>query len=569
MDSQTTVDGLFSQKIEFRVPSYQRAYSWRTNDGGNDQVGQFLRDIKEQPEGQPYFLGHFLFELMEEGTRKYNVVDGQQRLTTIVIFMSCLLAELKRREISEIRDVTIREIEETYLRHYSQKFLTVKEDLAYFQARIIDGDENTLRMTRRKSEANIEVAAAFFAAQMAEASTDSLAVWFYVVRTAVVTTFEIKGVNAKPVATQIFAFQNDRGKGLTTLEKVKAFLMNRLYQVAGMGAEDLVSSVECSFGMIYSQSEAIANHEDAILKWHCQVFLRPSFNSSMDVIREEVDKADDVEQRIVCFAAGLAQTFRIVREIELSVSRFSGYIADVCYLDKQNAMPMIIKLWQLGFLKEGDEQNEALRLLEQILFKLTFSTNDMRTNNIVKIAFELTKDNYDDFFLPALRHAAAHGFQTWWDFNGGCLRYFEENRCHYTSSIKYVYYKYENYLREINKLPRLSIDECVSIFREKKTLENTLDHIMPQNPDFVKYDEDFVRRYLSNLGNLSLLTWSGNAAKSNHDPTLPAERERYNQVMLSQKEIYTELCKGEWGKAQIDNRRNCIVEFVKKNWELG
>lgn len=42
------------------MPPYQRAYSWQVGNG--DQVGQFLRDLREQDPSHPYYLGHFLFE---------------------------------------------------------------------------------------------------------------------------------------------------------------------------------------------------------------------------------------------------------------------------------------------------------------------------------------------------------------------------------------------------------------------------------------------------------------------------------------------------------------------------
>ena len=142
-------------------------------------------------------------------------------------------------------------------------------------------------------------------------------------------------------------------------------------------------------------------------------------------------------------------------------------------------------------------------------------------------------------------------------------------QCNMGSRVKYVLYKYENWLRDNAKprLPHLSIDECRAIFREKK-VENTLDHITPQKPDFKKYSEEFVNNWLSNIGNLSLLTWSGNSSKGKNNPVDPDVREKYNQVFLAQKEIYEVLCKGTWGEKEISDRRDRIVEFVKEQWGL-
>ncbi len=73
-------------------------YSWRVGKEGRiGQVDMYLNDIIDQPDGSNYFLGHYLFE-KTQGNR-YELIDGQQRLTTTVIFMSCLVKELRKREI--------------------------------------------------------------------------------------------------------------------------------------------------------------------------------------------------------------------------------------------------------------------------------------------------------------------------------------------------------------------------------------------------------------------------------------------------------------------------------------
>jgi len=566
LSPQTTVDKLFGQKIRFRVPSYQRAYSWQADAGANDQVGQFLRDIQEQNPATWYSLGHFLFGA-GNGYDVLEVIDGQQRLTTVVIFMSCLVSECRRREMVALGDIDVDEIAETYLRHRVQKFQTVEEDAAYFRNRIVQGDASAVRLSERRSERNLDEAACYFAEAMARASVDELCEWYCVISSAVVTTFVIEGPDAKQIAAQIFSYQNDRGKDLTTLEKVKAYLMSQVYRHAPSEAEDYIGAVEKSLASIYAKTEVCSESEDTILRWHCQAYIGCG-SGAFEAIRDGLTRAEDKIAWIVTFSAQLAKTFDIVVGLESVAERYSGYVADICYLDKACAMPLMIKLAQYGKLAKNDARDKALEYVEHILFKLTFTTGGFRTNNLVALAREFDGENYDSWLLPNLRDAAEHGFQWYWDFNGCCLRYFTENRYHYVRELKYVLYKYENHLRDQHGDARLDIGACVGIFRENKSVENTLDHIAPQHPDYTLYTDVFQGDYLSNLGNLSLLSWSGNAAKSNHDPTRPEERKRYDTVCWSQTEIYETLCKGQWGEKEIDERRERIVSFIKKNWGL-
>jgi uncharacterized protein with ParB-like and HNH nuclease domain len=124
MENQTTIGGLFSScdgKIEFSVPAYQRAYSWEAE----PHLKQLLADLREQPNGRRYYFGHFLFEAAAKPERsepnRYLVIDGQQRLTTVVIFFRALCDELAKRDPREVVDqdgeVDIARIVEKYLKY--------------------------------------------------------------------------------------------------------------------------------------------------------------------------------------------------------------------------------------------------------------------------------------------------------------------------------------------------------------------------------------------------------------------------------------------------------------------
>ena len=51
-----TLGALFAQFTPFHVPAYQRAYAWE-----EEQIHQFVEDLKEHPGGD-YYFGHFLLE---------------------------------------------------------------------------------------------------------------------------------------------------------------------------------------------------------------------------------------------------------------------------------------------------------------------------------------------------------------------------------------------------------------------------------------------------------------------------------------------------------------------------
>jgi hypothetical protein len=84
----TTLEVFFTGK-SFRIPTYQRDYAWDT---GN--VDDLLDDIIEAIEtNTSHYIGTFI--LSETSRSKlYNVVDGQQRLTTLIMLFNIAINEL-------------------------------------------------------------------------------------------------------------------------------------------------------------------------------------------------------------------------------------------------------------------------------------------------------------------------------------------------------------------------------------------------------------------------------------------------------------------------------------------
>ena len=80
-------------KYNFVIPSYQRGYRWR---GKNGEVQALLEDIKEfienKEKNEEYCLNPIAVKAVKKDNNKeqYNLVDGQQRLTTIYLILKYL-----------------------------------------------------------------------------------------------------------------------------------------------------------------------------------------------------------------------------------------------------------------------------------------------------------------------------------------------------------------------------------------------------------------------------------------------------------------------------------------------
>lgn len=87
--SKITLQKLFSEDFWFLIPEYQRSYVWQS-----DNINELIDDLYYAYENKPdneYFLGSLVLKEMPNSSfPEYEVLDGQQRLTTFFIMLAVL-----------------------------------------------------------------------------------------------------------------------------------------------------------------------------------------------------------------------------------------------------------------------------------------------------------------------------------------------------------------------------------------------------------------------------------------------------------------------------------------------
>ncbi len=78
------IGSLLNSSSHFSVPRYQREYKWRTN-----EAGEFWEDLESYAESSDgsLFLGTLIFDISGKDQKVIRIVDGQQRITTILILL--------------------------------------------------------------------------------------------------------------------------------------------------------------------------------------------------------------------------------------------------------------------------------------------------------------------------------------------------------------------------------------------------------------------------------------------------------------------------------------------------
>ena len=114
---KATISGVLNGSRLLEIPFYQRAYVW-----GEEQWERFLGDMEfVTASKRPYFLGSIILKQASSGntwsevSEVRTVIDGQQRLTTMIIFFKALCAIIDADRLFE-RDFVL-ETGEVALRH--------------------------------------------------------------------------------------------------------------------------------------------------------------------------------------------------------------------------------------------------------------------------------------------------------------------------------------------------------------------------------------------------------------------------------------------------------------------
>ena len=121
MIEQKSVRDIINEKVNFIVPSYQRGYRW-DEINVTDLLDDLLEFMQDGSSGKFYCLQPLVVKKI--GTNQYNVIDGQQRLTTIFIILKYLEKLLEdENDIKEIYTINYetREGSQEFLKEIASK----------------------------------------------------------------------------------------------------------------------------------------------------------------------------------------------------------------------------------------------------------------------------------------------------------------------------------------------------------------------------------------------------------------------------------------------------------------
>ncbi|GAA7100755.1 hypothetical protein ID0213_02010 [Helicobacter pylori] len=91
---------LFRGRI--RIPNYQRDYAWKDKNF-RDLWEDLEEAIEYNKKGQGHFIGTMVVAKNEDNKKLYDIIDGQQRATTIFMLLHVLASKQNEEDKQETR----------------------------------------------------------------------------------------------------------------------------------------------------------------------------------------------------------------------------------------------------------------------------------------------------------------------------------------------------------------------------------------------------------------------------------------------------------------------------------
>ena len=224
---------------KYKIPQYQRPYKWE-----GDQVFQLWDDIYEAYENKEknYFLGSIITAKPRdnENSSYVDVVDGQQRLTTLTILL-CVVRDLfpnlnaTNEKDNAVKPMMIQHSISEFGQNERLKLNTHAQHQSDFEKLILKGNTKDLTKpykyqirTDEEPKYKFVNTAAIFKEKLQEIGEDEAGEFINFLFNQV----QIIRIDCtdRQFAIKLFQVLNDRGMDLSAADLIKSFLLEKLYK---------------------------------------------------------------------------------------------------------------------------------------------------------------------------------------------------------------------------------------------------------------------------------------------------------------------------------------------------
>ena len=540
---------IFSEEFWFIVPQYQRPYVWQ-----EENIQELIDDLYyafENKQNSEYFLGALVLKrTTEKEFREYEILDGQQRLTTLCMMMAVIRDLIKKPQYKYTLSQMIYQEENELLKVPSRnriKYNTRDKVKDFVKDYIIaNGSTRKRDLVNYHEDTNISVS------NMAKAISTMHTIFDNKENLEAFAVFLLNNVLFIYVSTdntedafRLFTILNDRGIPLSNADILKSI------NIGEVPEEDLD---EYSKNWEYLE-EKYHKGFDRFLSFVRTILLKNKPSSNL---------LDEYEKNI--YQKNILKKGKNTIDFLIELDGIYDKIIDLNDENLSNEYKNLVTIMKLGlhsdewiptvlsyFLKfEYYNLDEFIKKLEykfigDLMSNVSPSKRRENLNNIIKTIEIVSKENMDILFENR--------------------ELFDIDKNIFRKNINGDIYgkKYTKYL--LLKMEYLMNDNSVYLSNYK---EISIEHVLPQNPlkkshwrrDFT---EEQRKLWTNKLSNLVLISNKKNVKLANLDFKKKKEEYLKNRMdVFNSSKIFLDKS-SKWDETNLRNRQNIMVNMLINN----
>ncbi len=539
-DNVALLEFIGASKRTFYIPVYQRNYDWKRN-----QCLTLFKDIESiavSENRSSHFLGTIVYVEGESNAtfRAFTVIDGQQRLTTIMILLKAIVDSIDDEDFKE-------DIFESYLTNrrcpesLRIKLKPMKEDARNFQ-RLIDGQINDMEETQIFNNYKL------FMELLKESKLSPEQIYVGVQKLEIVY-IELNEQKENPQL--IFESLNSTGLDLTQADLIRNYLL--------MGKEYYTQ--EALYNKYWSKLEKML--PDTMISDYIRDYLtlktgnipnKDDVYSSFKVYYQELENYDS--EGFLEELTTYGEYYSWFKFCNCPDVNINYRLLHLQKLKSTIVYPFLLSVFEDYYVYHNIESAQVCQTMDVILsYVMRRLLCEMPTNALNKVFATMAKDVERFSELPLS----------------------EKVVCVLSGKKGKVIFPNDNILKEhmmtrnIYKFPHIKfVLEQIEKNKSKEivTFDSlTIEHIMPQTLtakwkiDLGKRAQEIYDKYLHCLGNLTLSGYNSELSNAS-----------FNEKQLIYKQSNICITKSiaeydHWGETEILNRGEQLIEDIKEIWK--
>ena len=539
------ISGLLTGRL-FRIPEYQRAYAW-----GTRQRSDLFKDILDvKRSGREHFMATIVALARDtriigaDEFRTVEIVDGQQRVTTIVILLKAIEKAFNRDD--QRQDKVRREMSSLLVKDDEHSLVLLQTNVFtdYIRKGIINADQVTTAADMNVVNAAQECEA-FVQTWTADKPLIELVV---TIRTLLSVIYH--EISDEATVYRVFEVLNSRGLDVKWIDKFKSQLMALIFEHVDVGTRvEALKEMQETWKDIYRVLGLKDELGDEALRFAGTWSLAARPNR----ILGQEDAAAELTR-----AAGTQ-----ISSIATVASKLKAVVQAVHDLDKDNRLRAVTKISHARFVAtaiilrkfETSLQKNLLGRWERVTFRI-FGLGGADTRNKIGdyvrlghriFAEAITPEQIDDGLIALGNKYSIDECIVGKDYWSNCYDGWGEE-------LRYILFRYDEHLAETAG-EILNANQWNKIWSDDPA--RSIEHIQPQSSN---------AEYVHHLGNLTMLPPRVNSSLQDKPPVEKAGT--YRSCGLTATRIVGEALQDGvvWDEAAVDARTAKIEAFIREEW---